>query len=168
MLPSVTLMINGEAVPALFDTGSPITVLNARAAKASGIETTIPIEEANPDESNSADGGWNPFSKIASNIQSAQKIAKATAEGNILQIMGTDGKPVRLVKSKEAETVNIKTGSSGEKLLSSSQIFVGDIPGLQALGGLGGDAPPAAVLGMDVLSKLPRMVFRARQNEIYL
>lgn len=168
MLPSVTLMINGEAIPALFDTGSPITVLNARAAEAAGIETTIPIEETNPDESDSADGGWNPFSKIASNIQSAQKIAKATTEGNILQIMGTDGKPVRLVKSKEAETVNIKTASSGEKLLSSSQIFVGDIPGLQALGGLGGDAPPAAVLGMDVLSKLPRMVFRARQNEIYL
>ena len=164
LLPSVTLMINGKEIPALFDTGSPITVLNARAAQDAGIDPTISLDEANSKE----DGGsWNPFSKIASNIQSAQEIAKATASGDILTFAGTDGKPVRLVKSNESEAVNIKS-FTGEKLLSESQVFIGDIPGLAALGGLGGEAPPAAVLGMDVLSRLPRVLFRARQNEIYL
>ena len=33
-LPSVMLQINGVLIPALLDTGSPITVLNAAAAKA--------------------------------------------------------------------------------------------------------------------------------------
>ena len=162
LLPSVTLIINGKEIPALFDTGSPITVLNARAAQEAGIDPTISLDEAKENG-----GSWNPFSKIASNIQSAQEIAKATASGDILTIAGTDGKPVRLVKSKESEAVNIKS-STGEKLLSESQVFIGDIPGLAALGGLGGEAPPAAVLGMDVLSRLPRVLSRARQNEIYL
>lgn len=170
MLPSVTLCINGKEIPALFDTGSPITVLNARAAEDAGIDTIIPLDEVDPDNQSKADngtGGWNPFSKLASNIQSAQEIAKATARGEILTIAGTDGRPVRLVKTKNAENVDIKT-STGQQQLSSAQVFVGDLPGLAALGGLGGEAPPAAVLGMDLLSRRPRVVFRARKNEIFL
>lgn len=163
MLPSVTISINGKEIPALFDTGSPITVLNKAAAKEAGIETIIPTDESSDDNK----GGWNPFSKLASNIKSAQEMAQAAARGEILTIAGTDGKPARLVKSMSQESVHIKA-SAGEHSLASAQVYVGDLPGLAALGGLGGDAPPAAVLGMDLISTRPRVLFRARQNEIYL
>jgi len=162
MLPSVTLIINGKEIPALFDTGSPITVINQVGALEVGIETIIPSDVVNPD-----DKEGNFFSKIASNFKSANEIAKATQSGDILTIQGTDGKPTRLVKTKDQQDIHIKASSSSKKLLPSSQIFVGDIPGLVALGGIGGDAP-AAILGMDILSRCDRIIFRARQNEIYL
>jgi len=162
MLPSVTLIINGKEIPALFDTGSPITVINQVGAIKAGIETIIPSDMVNPDNKEG-----NFFSKIASNFKSANEIAKATQSGDILTIQGTDGKPTRLVKTKEQQNIHIKASSSSKKLLPSSQIFVGDIPGLVALGGIGGNAP-AAILGMDILSRCDRVIFRARQNEIYL
>mmetsp|Transcript_7420 Transcript_7420/g.16818 ORF Transcript_7420/g.16818 Transcript_7420/m.16818 type:complete len:422 (+) Transcript_7420:282-1547(+) len=167
MLPSVTICINGKEIPALFDTGSPITVLNARAAEEAGIATTIPLDDDKKSKADGGKGGWNPFGAIASNIQSAKEMANAQSRGDILTIAGTDGKPVRLVKSANPENVNIKT-STGQQELSSAQIYVGDLPGLAALGGIGGEAPPSAVLGMDLLSCRPRVVFRAQQNEIYL
>ena len=176
MLPSVTLSINGVEIPALFDTGSPITVLNARAATAAGIEMAISLDS----QDESKPSTWNPFSKIADNIKSASAIAEATSRGEILSIAGTDGQPVRLVKSKSPVNIMVQTSknptissSKGEQNqladLAESFLFVGDLPGLAALGGLGGDsAPPAAVLGMDVITRCPRMVFRAQQKEIYM
>lgn len=168
MLPSVTISINGKEFPALFDTGSPITVLNAQAAEAAGIETAVPMDDVNPNQAENDEGGWNPFAKLKANIQSAQEIAKATASGDILAIAGAAG-PVQLVKSKSAEEVGIVTSTGQEKYTTiTSKVFVGDLPGLAALGGLGGEAPPAAVLGMDLLRLRPKVVFRAQQNEIYL
>lgn len=171
LLPSVTLCINGEEIPALFDTGSPITVLNAQAAEAAGIATAVTLDEVDPNNlSREGKSGWNPFSKLAANVKSAQEIAKATARGDVVSIMGSDGKPVSLIKTKSVEDVNIKTSLGQEQYttLGSSRVFVGDLPGLAALGGLGGDASPAAVLGMDLLRCRPKVVFRAEQNEIYL
>lgn len=164
MLPSVTLIMNGKEIPALFDTGSPITVINQAAAIEAGIETIIPSDVVNPDNK-SKEGNF--LSKMASNFKSANEIAKATQSGEILTIQGTDGKPTRLIKTKEQQNIHIKASSSSKKLLPSSQIFVGEIPGLSALGGIGGDAP-AAILGIDILSRCDRIIFRARQNEIYL
>ena len=163
MLPSVTLIINGKEIPALFDTGSPITVINQAAAIEAGIDTIIPSDVVNPDNKEG-----NFFSKIAPNFKSANEIAKATQSGDVLTIQGTDGKPTRLVKTKEQQDIHVKASSSSGKLLTSQKIFVGDIPGLVALGGIGGDAPPTAILGMDILSRCDRVIFRARQNEIYL
>ena len=168
MLPSVTININGKEIPALFDTGSPITVLNAKAAEEAGIATSIPMDEVDPEKQSREKGGWNPFSKLAANIESAKQIADATAKGDILTIAGSDGKPARLVRSMNQEIVKIKSSSGEDTDLGTSTLFVGDIPGLAALGGLGGDAPPAAILGMDFLRLRPKVVFRARQNEIYL
>ncbi|KAL9183504.1 hypothetical protein ACHAXT_004360 [Thalassiosira profunda] len=168
MLPSVTLRINGEEIPALFDTGSPITVLNAKAAEAAGIETVISLDTLDSEEGKKGGGGWNPFSKLAANIQSAQEMAKAAQRGDILTIAGTDGKPVRLVRSESSEKVDIKADRGQTAEIGAGQLYIGDIPGLAALGGLGGEAPPAAVLGMDFIRSRPRVVFRARQNEIYM
>ena len=48
-------------------------------------------------------------------------------------------------------------GSLGQ----ASCCFVGELPGLAALDGLGAKAGPAAVLGVDVLRTRPRMVYQA-------
>jgi hypothetical protein len=117
-------------------------------------------------------GGWNPFARLTSSIRSAQEVARATARGDVLTIAGTGGRPVRLVRTKSPVDVGIGGAGSGGtarcSLSSSARVYVGDLPGLAALGGLGGSAPPAAVLGMDLISTRSRVVFRARQNEIYL
>jgi len=183
MLPSVTLNINGAEIPALFDTGSPITVLNARAAEAAGLETCIPLDELDPTlkkQSASSGSSWNPFDKLAKNVKSASKIAEATARGDILAIAGSDGRPVSLVKSLSPMEVRLVISSAQEDnasddtgsssvILGEKNVYIGDLPGLAALGGLGGDsAPPAAVLGMDLLRCATRIVFRAQQNEIYI
>ncbi|KAL7542611.1 hypothetical protein ACHAWF_007213 [Thalassiosira exigua] len=165
MLPSVNVSINGVEIPALFDTGSPVTVLNERAAEAAGVALSFGEKERQ--------GGGNFFSKIASNIEAAKETAQATARGDVLALAGGDGRPIRLVRSKSPHDVTVKlppgdrTNESEYATIGTSRIFVGDLPGLAALGGLGGDAPPAAVLGMDVLRMRPKLVFRARQREIY-
>jgi hypothetical protein len=173
MLPSVTIRVDGREIPALFDTGSPITVLNSRAAAEAGIDTVVTLDDLDPWSERSGGGGvWNPFSKLASSMLSAREVAKATARGDVLAIAGTGGRPVRLVRTKSPVNVDIGGASSGGTtrcpLSSSARVYVGDLPGLAALGGLGGEAPPAAVLGMDLISTRSRVIFRARQNEIYL
>eukprot|EP00804_Cyclotella_cryptica_P000225 CCRYP_016191-RB/>CCRYP_016191-RB protein AED:0.15 eAED:0.15 QI:280/1/1/1/0/0/3/81/383 len=177
MLPAVTLSINNVEIPALFDTGSPITVLNAKAAEAAGISTSISL-----DVQKLSKQSWNPLSNIADNIKSASEIAQATSRGDVLTIAGMDGKPIHLIKSQSpvqimARAAKLPVSSSQKGKVHQNQyvklakrtLFVGDLPGLSALGGLGGDtAPPAAVLGMDVITLCPRVVFRAQQKEIYL
>jgi hypothetical protein len=46
-------------------------------------------------------------------------------------------------------------------------IYVGDLPGLAAMNAIGVEAPPAVVLGMDVLRTKTKMLLRARNNEVY-
>jgi len=43
--------------------------------------------------------------------------------------------------------------------MDNVSIFVGDLPGLDVLGNLGEDDAPNAILGMDVLRQLDRMVY---------
>lgn len=176
MLPAVTLSINCVEIPALFDTGSPITVLNAKAAEAAGITMAVTLDSSQESKPLS----WNRLSKIVDDIKSASAVAEATSRGDILAISGADGKPIQLVKS--LAPVNIMILSSKNPTSSSfteeqnkfvnlaeSSLFVGDLPGLSALNALGGESPPpAAVLGMDVITRCPRVMFRAQQKEIYL
>merc|ERR1712127_226361 len=110
--------------------------LNARAAKEIGIETAISLDDVDPDKQSKENaGGWNPFSKLAANIQSAQDIAKATASGDVLTIAGAGGTPVRLIKSKVAQEVDIKMSMGQEEYtrIGTSQVYIGDLPGLAAL-----------------------------------
>jgi len=147
-LPSIELEINGQKLPALLDTGSPISVLNAEAAKITGVDTTIEAE----------DDSSNPFAQLTRGFKSAQ----AAARGDVLLIAGAAGERIELVKSKDPVDVAI----GNEIALGKQNLYVGDLPGLAALGGLGKDAPPAAVLGMDILRTRPKMLYRS--NEIYL
>merc|ERR1712124_58332 len=45
-LPAVKIRVNGVEMDALLDTGSPVTVLNQRAAEAAGVKTTKEAMEA--------------------------------------------------------------------------------------------------------------------------
>ena len=162
LLPSVTISINGVDMPALFDTGSPITVLNRKAAEAAGIEAAIELKEQSDGE-----GGWNPFSKMKANFQQAQELAAATSRGELLSIMGSDGTPVRLLRSRDVQTLCVKAEKEATAV-GSSHCYIGELPGLAALGGLGDSAPPCAVLGMDFLRLRPKVVFRAQQKEIFI
>jgi hypothetical protein len=156
LLPSVTLRINGVDMPALFDTGSPITVLNAQAAKAAGIETA---QGTMPEKSS------NPFTNLANKAKAAKEASQAAARGDMLAIASSNGEPIQLLKSTNKVNVGIGGDTSS---LGEAHVYVGDLPGLAALNGLGDASPPAAVLGMDVLRLRPKMVFRGQQNELYL
>ena len=145
-LPSVTLRVNGVEVPALVDTGSPITVLNAAAAAAAGVEhAALGASEG------------NPFSKLATGLKAAQ----AAARGDVLTVGGPNG-PVQLVRAQQPPGgVSFSLGDGLE--LGQAACYVGDLPGLAALDGLGATAGPAVVLGTDVLAMRPRMWYTPTQ-----
>ena len=156
------MIINGKAIPALLDTGSPITVVNAAAAKMAGVTTTMEDDGSNKKGKGNP---FNPFAKLTKNFEAAQAVAR----GDVLLIAGADGKRVELVKSKDLVECGIGGDGDGAAAvdIGKHNIYVGDLPGLAALGGLGGDgAPPAAVLGMDILRTRARMVYR--EDEVYL
>ena len=169
-LPSVQLKVNGVEMVALLDTGSPITVMNEQAAKAAGIQTNKErLEARSGDES----GGWNPFASVLDKFKEAQATAEAASKGEILMIGGIDGKPTNLYRSNGPTGPSISlVGSSGEDVAlgssDSNKVYVGNIPGLSALNGIGVDSPPAVVLGLDVLRQRPKMVFRPRENEFFV
>jgi hypothetical protein len=151
---SVIVNINGVDMPALLDTGSPITVMNAQAAKIAGVESA-PDPAANNN---------NPLAALQSKFQQAQ----ATSRGDILTIFGAGGKRVNLCKSTGKEVNVSMDGSNGEKVqFGSGPVYVGDLPGLAALNGLGVESPPAVVLGMDILRRRPSMLLRATENEAW-
>lgn len=183
-LPTVTIRINGVSMPALLDTGSPITVMNAQAAKAANVKAVGGSGSSSPTEEKSN----NPFSAAMNKIKAAQAQAQAQASGDVLTIQDSNGKRIELRKTLEKVHVALEGGSSGNETDGNSsisdstgeedttdvvvdfgkgQIYVGDIPGLAAMNAIGVDAPPAVILGMDVLRIKPKMLFRAQQNELY-
>lgn len=153
-LPSVIVSINGVKMPALLDTGSPITVINHQAAKLAGVQT-FDI----PDVQKSI----NPFAKVSNSF----KLAQAVGKGEVLQLASTNGIPINLVKSTEQIPIDVEGSDQVSLSFGESRIFVGDLPGLAALNGIGYDSPPAVVLGMDVIRKRTRMWLRAQQNEVW-
>lgn len=82
-------------------------------------------------------------------------------------IMGVNGNKVNLVKSNELIKVKIPFGEGAALDFGTIQLYVGELPGLAALNGLGAESPPAVVLGMDVLRQRPSMLLRAQDNEVW-
>mmetsp|Transcript_16402 Transcript_16402/g.34194 ORF Transcript_16402/g.34194 Transcript_16402/m.34194 type:complete len:536 (-) Transcript_16402:135-1742(-) len=181
-LPSLTIKINGVEMMALLDTGSPVTVLNEGAARAAGVQTTKEaLEGSTTAESNKKAGGWkNPFSSVVDKFKEAQATAEAASRGEILMIGGSDGKPTTLYRSAASSHPTISMAASSSSSSGAKEetndinfgngdqpVYVGDIPGLVALNAIGVDSPPAVVLGLDVLRRRPKMLFRPRENEVY-
>ena len=105
----------------------------------------------------------NPFQAATNRLQEAQ----AAARGDVLTIMGLGGKPVNLIKSSTPVSVEMKGDKNSLVDFGSVPLFVGDLPGLAALNGLGVESPPAVVLGMDVLRQRPSMLLRAQDDEVW-
>ena len=116
------------------------------------------MELAAPEEA----GGGNPFARFGA----ALKAGKAAADGKVLVVGGAAG-PVRLVRAERGARVSMLGGDGAqgdreEALLGEDcGVYVGDLPGLAALDGLGATAGPAVVLGVDLLRKRPRMWYTA-------
>ena len=149
-------------MPALLDTGSPVTVLNSQAANLAGVDTVLDMDEINT--STTTTRSKNPFRAASQRV----KLAQAAAKGDILQIMGG----VSLVKSSQAVKVSIPTddkndSSSVDFGSAGTRLFVGDLPGLAALNAIGVNAPPAVVLGTDVLRQRPRMLVRLQEDQVW-
>jgi len=134
----VTMLVNNVEIPSLLDTGSPISVLNAAAAKAAGIRMPLP-----------EDTEMNLFAKAKTVIETDAAISL----GEVAKIGGVDD-PVILRKiPTEARIALGKAQGFGRP-------YVGEFSGLAALGGLGEDAGPAAVLGTDILRQRTRLVLQ--------
>lgn len=154
-LPSVMLTVNGVQIPALLDTGSPITVINAAAAKIAGVETSVVNEKKEK-----KNGFMNPLAQLRDNYQMTQ----AMAQGDIVSLAGTDGSRIDLIRSKTEQKICLSSTTS----FKPQKIYVGDIPGLEALDGLkkvDDEVRPAAILGMDILRSKPKMLYR--KNELH-
>jgi len=161
LLPSVTIHINGEEIPALLDTGSPVTVMNAKAADIANI-SRITLSNQQKEE------GGNPFSNMMQKMKAAQEMSQAAAKGDILLVGGTSGEMIELNKSESKLNISLKKDENELFELGNSHIYVGDLPGLAALGGLEGkDSTPAAILGMDVLRLRPNMIYCGQSSEVY-
>lgn len=168
-LPTVALRCGGNAddantatVPALLDTGSPITVLNAVAAHALGIETA---ETRRAKEGSGAKGGGNIFSRALAGARAAMDADPA----DTMWIAGGPQGRVALRRSADAVKLTLD-GADGEPVeLGEARVYVGDVPGLAALGDIpGGDGEraPAAVLGVDALRLRPRCVLRPAARQL--
>lgn len=140
---SMTIDVNGTEVTALLDTGAPMTVLNRRAAEAAGVETTAPEDP---------DGNPEKFPPLR-----PPKIGD-----DVLPVRGVDGGIISLRRS--VTPVPIRAGNVS---LGEGPIYVGDLPGLAILGGLGDESPPAAVLGLDSLRRTYRTILRVASNEVW-
>ena len=160
-LPSVQIKVNGVEMPALLDTGSPITVLNAQAAEQAGVQNVNIPGKTDTDKK-----GGNPLTNLANKFKEAPAAAQAAARGDVLTIAGTTGDRVDLLKSQSEADIDIVGADNANVDFGNKYVYVGNLPGLAALNALGDEAPPAVVLGMDVLRSRP-MLFRARDNEAY-
>jgi hypothetical protein len=162
-LPSVDISFNhgnGQSttsppmIRALLDTGSPITVMNAEAAKMAGIETveilTSMMEEEDSSPKKKKKGGWNnPLSNMfkggASDEITTAK-ARALQRGDLLLVgTGGSGKPTELLKSKSAVSISVQGEGDGAGTVACAlttltrqptSIYVGDLPGMKVLGEL--------------------------------
>mmetsp|Transcript_20047 Transcript_20047/g.27183 ORF Transcript_20047/g.27183 Transcript_20047/m.27183 type:complete len:475 (-) Transcript_20047:277-1701(-) len=153
---SVKLRVNGVDIPALLDTGSPISVLNGAAAEAAGLE--IPNAEV-PEEPISI---FNPFARFKANLKAAEAAAAEAASGDVVRIGSAGGNSVELRRALPTASIDLGEAKLGQGL----RCYVGDLPGLQALGGLGDGAGPAAVLGLDLLRLRRRLVLS--EGRIYV
>ena len=75
--------------------------------------------------------------------------------GDVLTVGGADG-AVRLFRCQS--DVSFRLGDAAS-FGDDCRPYVGDLPGLAALGGLGAAAGPAVVLGTDVLRRRPRLIY---------
>jgi len=144
----LTMVVNGVKIPALLDTGSPATILNAAAAKLAGIE--LPAE---PDQSSM---------NLIAKAKVAYDQAAAMASGEVVYVAGEKG-PVALRKTPNATPISL-----GGAVIRDVRPYVGEIPGLAALPGLAAEGAPAAILGTDVLRRRKSLLILPAIDKVFV
>lgn len=104
----------------------------------------------------------NPFARAAAALQ----VGQAAARGDVLSVAGAEG-TVQLTRASTAAALELAAaedeaargggGGGGASFGEECRPYVGELPGLAALGGLGAAAGPAAVLGTDTLRRRARL-----------
>jgi hypothetical protein len=174
---AITLKINngsGVEIPALLDTGAPMTIFNPEAATLAGIDTCPPPPLRTILENDTTDP-----------IQQQQQQQQQQMGDEHLKVTGSDGGMLRLRRS--VSPISIQT-AMGDVSLGSGHVYVGDLPGLAMIMTPAAavaaandsiittattdsdasdvsddnDAPPrpAAILGLDFLRRTHRMTLR--------
>lgn len=166
LLPTVKLNVNGVSIPALIDTGSPVTVLNEAAAALVDLKTVELDYEKEEKREEGVFANLNPFKKATENFKKAQALSQAVQKGDVLLLMGGDGKQIELKRSDKKASLELGNKECEKAEFPSSYIYVGDLPGLKAMEGQVKDSP-AAILGMDVIKRRQTMLYRGQQNAIY-
>lgn len=163
-LPCITISINGVSIPALLDTGSPITVLNPAAAQLAN----VPTFELENNEEKEKTPSFFPFKNPLNQFQKNLKLSEAMARGDIVSLAGTDGRRIDLLRSKEPQQIGFENDAN-DSSMKDCRVYVGEIPGLEALDGLSVDGKsatkPAAIFGMDLIRSKRRMLYRS--DEVY-
>jgi len=96
-------------------------------------------------------------------------VGQAAARGDVLTVGGAEG-PVQLTRSTTAVALALAAaedeagrggggggGGGAASFGDECRPYVGELPGLAALGGLGAAAGPAVVLGTDTLRRRARL-----------
>jgi hypothetical protein len=140
----VIMTVNGVAIPAVLDTGCPITVLNAEAARFAGIKM---LEQ--PEVSDKS-----LLQKVGPLAMKTLTTAVKMGTGDMYLYDAHTG-PVFLPRIPDPAMIALGGAQLGE-----ARPFVGELPSLDVLNGLGEDAGPAAILGLDLLRTRKRLLLQ--------
>ena len=129
-------------IPALLDTGAPMTVLSPEVATAAGISYY-----SEQDDDSSRDQQHPP-----------------SLDNKVLTVGGIDGKHMSLYRSKAPVSM---TSGNNEVNFGSGHVFVGELPGLQLLNAYGETTIPKAIFGLDALRQnIYRMIIHGCENQL--
>ena len=129
-------------IPALLDTGAPMTVLSPEVATAAGISYY-----SEQDDDSSRDQQHPP-----------------SLDNKVLTVGGIDGKHMSLYRSKAPVSM---TSGNNEVNFGSGHVFVGELPGLHLLNAYGETTIPKAIFGLDSLRRnIYRMIIQGSENQL--
>lgn len=141
----VTITVNGKDIPALLDTGSPITVLTKDAARQASLE--VAKEDADDDTPSSAPQLGNHHH---------------------VKVGGIDGRPMEVMRSASTN-VHVQVGTVS---LGQGPVYIGSVPAFsilqQAMPDISDTTTPSAILGLDFLRRAYRMIIVANRHEMWL
>ena len=141
----VTITVNGKDIPALLDTGSPITVLTQDAARQAGLE--VAKDDADDDTPSSAPQLGNHHH---------------------VKVGGIDGRPMEVMRSAST-SVQVQVGNVS---LGQGPVYIGSIPAFsilqQVMPDISDTTTPSAILGLDFLRRAYRMMIVASRHEMWL
>ena len=159
-------------VPALLDTGSPVTVLNSACAEKAGLRLPAAADwtDEKEEEKESQQPPKSLLGRLFGNKQRAPPpppppMVPGDRELSVrMETSQQQQQQQQPQEEQEQEEGGLIGASSLE--LGAVRPMIGDLPGFAALGLAEGD--PGAILGLDTLSGCKRLVLVASQQRLYV